>query len=432
MCENAPVSPPDCAAAARGSLWAVTASPARVFPELAVVVRAEAVVIGGGFTGLSAALHLAQAGTDVVLLEAGQPGWGASGRNGGQVIPGLKLDLDALEAQLGAGAVAATSSAADLLFSLIERHAIPCDARRCGWIQVAENDAQARIAGERVAQWQRRGAPVIRLDKRQVLGLTGASGLSEGWLDERGGSVQPLSLARGLAEVASRLGARIYGSSRAIRIGRIGTGWRVETGAGAVEAQTVLIGTNGYTDRLWPGLAKSVVPLYSMQIATDPLPHEVRRQVLPGGQTVADMRKLVRYFRLDRDGRFVIGSRGPETESPAASDTKFLERAARALYPCLADLSFRYRWAGRVAMTRNHLPYLSRLAPGVYAAAGYNGRGVAMANLMGKLLAALATGAEETELGLPVRPPRKYLLHGLHRPMVRAVIGYHRLRDAFA
>lgn len=412
------------------SLWEETARGPADYPALKGPTRAEVAVVGGGFTGLSAALHLAEAGAAAVLVEAGQPGSGASGRNGGQVIPGLKLDPDKLEAALGPGALATAAGSADALFSLIERHGIACDAVRPGWVQLAETETEARLARARVKQRQRRGAPVVGLGHDKLKALTGSPAYREGWLDRRGGSVQPLSLARGLARTAAAAGARIHGSSRAVSLRREGSGWEVTTSAGSIRADKVLIATNGYTDGIWPGLARSIVPLHSMQIATDPLPEDMRRTILPGGETAADMRKLVRYFRIDPDGRFVIGSRGPSKDQPGAADTAFLERAARSIYPCLQAVPFRYRWSGRVAMTADHLPHLNRLAPGLYAGLGYNGRGVAMATLTGKLLAALAGGADEDSIGFPVVPLTTIPLHVLHRPIVQALIAYHRLRES--
>ena len=416
------------------SLWAATATPGRSFPALEGETRADVAIIGGGFTGLSAALHLAEGGNDVVLLEAAEPGWGASGRNGGQVIPGLKHDPDVLEAMvgpdLGPRMVKAVGTSADVVFSLIERHAIQCDAVRQGWIQLAHAPAALATATRRAESWARYGADVALLSREEVAQLVGSTRYIGGWIDRRGGGVQPLSYARGLAAAASRAGARIHGGSPALRAARQDKNWRIETPKGAVVADTVIIGTNGYTGRLWPGLAQTVMPLYSFQIATTPLSENLRRTILAQGQVASDTRRLLRYFRIDAHGRLVMGGRGPFKDNPGPDDAARLRAAVRSLFPQLGEQPWEFHWSGRVAMTADHLPHLHELAPGVHAGLGFNGRGVGMATLMGKFLAQRALGKGQTEIDFPITLMKPIPFHGLYRPVLRAVTGYYRVRDA--
>jgi glycine/D-amino acid oxidase-like deaminating enzyme len=396
--------------------------------------RAEVVVVGGGITGLVAALHLAEAGTDVALLDAHQPGWGASGRNGGSVIPGLKADPDELEEafgpDLGPRLVRIAGGAADAVFDLVERHAIRCAPRRAGWLSAAHHPRALPRLAARAEQWQRRGVAVRMLDGSQARAITGSDAFHGGLLDPRGGAIQPAAYARGLAAAASAAGARLFGATQALSVTRDADGWTVAAPQGSIAARRVVLGTNGYTDRLWPGLRRTVAPLWSMQLATERLPQDVARRILPRGQAVSDTRRLLRYFRREPDGRFVIGARGPFRDQLHPADAAPLAAEMRALYPALAGARVTHAWSGRVAMTADHLPHLHVLAPGVFAALGYNGRGVAMATVLGRLAADLAAGAPPEALDVPVSRARGIPLAGMSRFGARAVAQAYRLLDA--
>lgn len=418
------------------SLWAATARPGPSYPALAGSVRSGTVVVGGGFTGLSTALHLAEAGRDVALLEAHSIGWGASGRNGGQVIAGLKYDPDELEEmfgpQLGPRLVRAAGEGPDYLFRLIERLGIRCDARQTGWIQPAHSDAALAAVQRRARQWQARGAAARVLDRGETAALIGSDVYRGGWLDGRGGAIQPLAYARGLAAAAADRGARLHAGSPALRVARDGDGWRVETPGGAVTADTLVLATNAYTDDLWPPLRRSVVPTFSLQVATDPLPEAIRRTILPQGHVASDTLRLLRYYQIDGNGRFVLGARGPFRDDVGPAHAGEHLRHIRQLYPQLDGVPLRHVWSGQVAMTADHLPHLHALAPGVFAALGYNGRGVALTTTMGRFLAALVSGAPAEAVDFPVTPLRPLPLHRFNRLAVRVVTQYYRLRDRFS
>ena len=416
------------------SLWAATAEPGLPAPALTGAIKAEVAIVGGGFTGLSAALHLAEAGRHVVLIEAGEPGWGASGRNGGQVIPGLKFDPDELVALFGAERGERIASIAgmapDLVFDLIERHGIRCDAVRNGWIQAVHSGAKLPLAESRVRQWQARGAPVEMLDRAATAARLGTGRYAGAWLDRRGGGLQPLSYARGLARAATAAGAVIHGASPATALTRETNSWRVDTPQGVVTADSVLVCTNGYTGDLVPGLKRTIVPVNSFQIATKPLSANVRRSILPGGEMVSDTRRLLAYFRLDRDGRLVLGGRGAPTgeSDPARYDR--LRRVLQWLFPQVTMPEWAYHWSGRVALTADHLPHLHEPAAGLAVALGYNGRGVAMATMLGKLLADRQLGAPPEAFGLPITGIRPLPFWSLRQPVLTALTQYYRLRDA--
>jgi sarcosine oxidase len=416
------------------SLWAATAAPPPDVWPLEEEARVDVAVVGGGYTGLSAALHLAEAGAKVALLEAREPGWGASGRNGGQVIPGLKYDPDELVARLGPAAgeklAAAAGGAADLVFDLVRRHGIDCEAERSGWIQACHAPAALRRAERRAEQWRRCGVALLGLDRSGVAELLGTDEYAGGVLDPRGGKLQPLSYARGLARAALALGARVHARSRARTIVAAGRGWRVAADAGALLASNVILATNAYTDDLWPGLKRSVFPLQSLQVATAPLADDARRGILPRGHVVSDTRRLLLYFRLDGRGRLIFGGRGTAGERIVARHVAHVERAMRRLFPQAAGAAREFVWAGHVAVTLDQLPHLHELAPGVVAALGYNGRGVAMATLLGKLAAARVLKGAGAETPFPVTPMRPVPLHALRLPFLAAALQYYRLRDS--
>jgi glycine/D-amino acid oxidase-like deaminating enzyme len=420
------------------SLWTATATPAPDCPALEGAQRADVCIVGGGFTGLSAALHLAESGADVLLLEAGEPGFGASGRNGGQVIPGLKIDPDEIEARLGpergGRLVELVGGAADFVFDLVRRYGIECEARQDGWIRAAHSESALRASLAGARQWRRRGAPIEELDRVRIAELTGTEGYAGGWLDHRGGALQPLSYARGLARAAQRRGIRLHGASLATGLRRDGAAWAVETWRGSVLARQVVLATNAYSDlagpgRPWPGLAESVIPVHSYLVATRPLPDELRRTILPKGHAVSDTRRLLRYFRLDPAGRLVMGGRGKFRESRDQRDYRAVMRSVGELYPGLANPAWEFVWGGKVALTLDHWPHLHEPAPGLYAGLGYNGRGVAMATLMGRWLADRVQGVADRDAPFPVTPLRRVPFHRWRRPVLAAAVAWKRLLD---
>jgi glycine/D-amino acid oxidase-like deaminating enzyme len=421
------------------SIWTATAGPAPDCPPLGGDRRADVVVVGGGFTGLSAALHLAERGAEVVLLEAVEPGFGASGRNGGQVIPGLKIDPDEMiqrfGAERGARLAEVSGGAADLVFDLVKRHRIECDARQDGWIKAAHAAGALRHVEATAREWARLGAPVEVLDRHAVAERLGTDFYVGGLLDRRGGGLNPLAYARGLARAAQGAGAAVHGRSPVLGLAREGTGWRVRTPGGAVEAGQVIIGTNAYSDLAgphggpWPDLQRSVVPVWSYQAATRPLPEAVRRTILPHGQVCSDTRRLLRYFRLDPSGRLVMGGRGRFRDSTDPVLYRNVMEGARRLFPQLGAPAWEFWWSGKVALTLDHLPHLHEPVPGVLAGLGYNGRGVAMATAFGKVLADRAQGLPVAGLPLPPTPIRPIPFHGVRRPILSLVVGWKRLLD---
>ncbi|MSP67515.1 MAG: FAD-binding oxidoreductase [Alphaproteobacteria bacterium] len=416
------------------SLWAETAPPPAPTPPLPESRSAAVAVVGGGYTGLSAALHLAAAGVETVLLEAAEPGWGASGRNGGQVVPIFRALPSAIEARFGReagrrlGSLAAES--ADLVFDLVARHRIDCEPVRRGWLQATHAPGRIDTIRRQVEEWGERGAPVRELDRAAAQELTGSARYVAGWTHAGGGHVQPLGYARGLARAALTAGAAVHGGSGVKALARDGTGWRLETARGAVRAQTVLLCTNGYTDDLWPGLRQSLIPVQSIQFATEPLGDNLRRSILPRNHCASDLRRILFYYRLDAAGQLLFGGRGARgDESPARLFDRLYDSLLR-LYPHIGRPRVTHRWGGRTAVTLDSLPRLNALAPGLYTGYGYNGRGVAMATMMGKLLAERALGRAAEAVPFPETALSPIPLHALRVPVTAAVIAWKRLQDA--
>lgn len=418
------------------SLWSATAAPGPLLQQLAGEVRSHVAVIGGGYTGLSAALHLCLAGRDTVLLEAVEVGDRASGLNGGQVVPGVKHDPEILEDMfgpvIGSRLVNTVASGADVVFDLIQKHRIACEASRTGWIQPATSSAALEAIAARVAQWRRRGADVELLSARETERLTGSQRYSGGWIDRRGGTVQPLSYVRGLAHAARNAGARIFSRSPASGLERTADGWRVQTPRGSVASSIVILATDAYTDGLVDPLRRTLIPVPSFQVATEPIPAELRRTILPQGQSASDTGHLLRYFRLDAAGRLVMGSRGTFADVPVAVAARHHYRAVREIYPQLEGIRYEYHWGGLVGMTRDHLPHLHEVAPGLLAGVGYNGRGVAMATVMGRILAHWAAGTPASELDFPVTPMAPIPLHRFNQIGARVAIQCLRTLDGLS
>jgi len=418
------------------SLWSATAPAGPALGALATARRAHAVIVGAGYTGLSAALHLQLAGRDVVVLDAADVGERASGLNGGQVIPGVKHDPDTLEAMfgpdLGARLVTTVAAAADLVFEVIARHGIECDGTRTGWIQPATSETALAQLAVRAQQWRRRGAAVEMLSREEVGNLTGSQRYCGGLIDRRGGTVQPLAFVRGLARAVLKAGGAVYTHSPAIRLVQEAGDWRIDTPQGSVTAATVILATNAYTARLVGALRRTIVRVPSFQVATQPLTPQLRKDILPQRQAASDTWHLLRYFRTDASGRLVLGSRGTFAAAPDLRAVRHQYRAVHEIYPQLQGIPFEYHWGGWVAITRDHLPHLHELAPGVLAGLGYNGRGVAMATTMGRLLAQRVLGAPASELGFPVTPVRPIRLHAFSGLGARATIQYLRMLDGWA
>ena len=413
-------------------LYRETAEAAVAAPPLAGARRAEVAVVGAGFTGLSTALHLAQAGANVVVLDAEEPGFGASGRNGGQVNPGLKKDPDEVErdfgADLGGRMNAFAGRAPGFVFDLIERHAIDCDARRNGTLRAAVHPRHAALVRRTAEQWIRRGAPVEILERDAIARAAGTPRYSAALFDRRGGDLNPLGFARGLARAAIAAGAAVHGGSRVTALVRRADAWHARTAHGEVAARQIVIATNGYTDDLWPRLRRTIAPLFGAIAATAPLAAEIAQSILPARSVLYESGAITVYYRIDAERRLLIGGRGPMREIDAAEQIPHIQAYARALWPALAGARWTHAWGGRLAMTRDHYPHIHEPADGVLSCLGYNGRGVALGTAIGAALAQRILNPA-APFDMPITAIKPIRWHAWWPVAVRAAILRGRLMD---
>jgi glycine/D-amino acid oxidase-like deaminating enzyme len=398
------------------SLWGATADDFPPLEALKSDIKSDVVVIGAGFCGLSSALHLAEQGINVTIVEAHEPGWGASGRNGGQVIPGLKIQPDEMVKHYGSERgeqIAATAGAApSIVLKLINKYKIDCDLKKTVWIQLDKGPFGKRTTDTHVEQWGRRGVAVSALTKYDIEERVGTSAYAGGLIDDRGGNLHPLKYARGLAKACLSLGVKIYCDAPAISVERIGDRWLVKTTQGSVSAETAIVCTNGYTGSMLPGLSDTIVPVLTGVIATHPLCHNLKRKILPERQGAADTRRLLSWFGIDSADRLLFGSRiNSQKELIDEKNFVFGLRRMREIFPEVDSTNLSHLWTGRVALTLDHVPHIHRLGDGLYSGLGFNGRGVAMATMFGKVLAGHCSGrgsarGNENEF-LPLTPMPK-------------------------
>jgi glycine/D-amino acid oxidase-like deaminating enzyme len=410
------------------SLYAETARPTVATPPLDGDRRVDVCVIGGGFTGLSAALHLAQQGVDVAVLEAHEPGWGASGRNGGQVNPGLKHDPDQVEADFGADLgrrmVALSGDAPNVVFRLIERHQIECDALQSGTVRAALNARDGAAVRASAEQGQRRGGPVELLNRDAVTAATGTERYACAMLDRRGGQVNPLGYARGLAQAAMQAGAAVHGATPALEAKRNGL-WDVRTPTGTVRADKLILATNGYTDDVWPGLRRSLVPVFSGIVASEPLPEPL----MPMRPSLYEIGRVTVYYRFDRANRLLMGGRSVQRDIAEPRELQYLIDYAERLWPKVRGVNWTYAWSGQLAITPDHYPHVHEPDESVLVCLGYNGRGVAMSTAMGPQLARRVIGGNTATIDMPITTMKEIPFHALWRSAVKARVVYGRIRD---
>jgi glycine/D-amino acid oxidase-like deaminating enzyme len=426
--------PLDDPSALPDSYWAVTAPAGPEVQAFDSSEKAEIVVIGAGYTGLSAALYLAERGHSVLVLDANEPGWGASGRNNGQVVAALKHEPHEIEQHFGlergAELIRTIGEGPDLVFGLIARYRMECAARRSGILTAAHSATALSDLKRRVEIWNRRGAPLKLLSSSALEEASGTAFYAGGCLDPRGGAINPLGYARGLARAVIEQGGAIRQKAHVRSIRRSGLQWVVDTDRGGVTAETVIVGTNAYTGTFWPGLRKTFLPSRTPQLVSQPLGDNLAKSILPGGQIMSDTRYLTVGVRMHPDGRLHMG--GGNGTSGGETDALFAPLAdqARRLFPQLGEIRWQYRWSGFMAMTPDRYPRLFELAPGVGAALGYSGRGICTATILGRELGRWAAGdAPIDQLAMPASTFRTLPYYALRGPIVDWAVRYYGYRD---
>lgn len=392
-------------------LWEKTAPAAPVTSMLETDIAARVVVVGAGYTGLSAALHLAEAGMDVVVLEAVDVGFGAAGRNVGLINGGMWVMPDDIPGVLGEThgdrALKLLGEAPLLVREIVETHGIECEIRTAGTLHLAVGKKGVAELQERHRQWSARGAPVELLSKEETIRRVGSEAYEGALFDPRAGTLQPLAYVRGLAHAAVAAGAKLFTRSPVISARRSGSGWQVGTGGGSVSADWIIVATDAYSTGPWDVVRDEQVHLPYFNLATAPLSDNLRKSILSGGEGCWDTENILSSFRMDQMGRLVFGSVGALRNTGAAIHTSWARRALKRIFPQLGAVEFETEWYGKIGMTRDAVPRLHTFGDNVIGFSGYNGRGIAPGTAFGKVLAQHILGdVPADQMPLPITQAR--------------------------
>jgi gamma-glutamylputrescine oxidase len=416
--------------------YRASAPPSHAHIALLGSARADICVVGGGFTGLSAALHLAERGAKVALIEAGTVGCGASGRNGGQIHTGLRQSQKALERWLGKDHARAlwdlAQEAKILVHDLAARHRIDC-ALKDGLVIGAHNRRALRPLAEATEHLRRRYAytQADMMDAAQTARSLGTSVYAGGRMDRGGGHLHPLAFARGLARASEAAGVRFHEHTRAVRIEQNERGARVQCETGAIDAGQVILACDALSGHVAPQLSPFIAHVESFVVATEPLGGALQDAILPSGAAVADTRHVLDYYRKSEDGRLLFGGRESYLAPPADIAATVRPRM-ESVYPSLRGTRIEFAWSGTVGITATRMPHFGRIGSRVLFAHGYSGQGVALANLGGKLLAEAALGAPERFDAFARVPAKPFPGNAvLRKPLVAAGLVWFKLLDNF-
>ncbi|MDA1324912.1 MAG: FAD-binding oxidoreductase [Proteobacteria bacterium] len=379
-----------------GSYYAASANAARTPAILTGEATADICVVGAGYTGLSTAIHLAEKGYGVTIVEGARVGWGASGRNGGQVVNGLNAGLDSIErrygSETGAFVGGLLQEGARIIYRLIDRYGIDCDLKP-GNIYAAYTARHMRALEAKQALWRRHGMDDhVMLDQNGIRRHVGSDVYAGGMLDRSGGHMHPLNLALGEARAFESLGGRIYELSPVTGIERSAGKTAVKTAAGTLTAKTVVLCGNAYLGRAVPKLAARVMPVSTQMIATEPLDAERAAPLLPTDMCIEDARYILDYFRLSADRRMIFGGGVVYGGTDPADVVAKIRPNLEKVFPSLRGIGIDYAWSGNFALSFTRVPQLGRLGDGVYFAHGYSGHGVTGSHLFGCILAEAIDG----------------------------------------
>jgi glycine/D-amino acid oxidase-like deaminating enzyme len=412
-------------------LWTETAPLLRL-PASSLPSSTDVAVIGGGYTGLSAGRTLALRGTDVTVLERHTMGWGASGRNGGFVLPGYKPEMEELDRKLGskrtAGMFRLTLDAIRYLETIISEEKVNCDFVHCGAVTLAAKPGHLRALRESGRFLRERlGYETELLGPAETGKEIGSNRYHGALLDPGGCSLQPAKYVQGLAAGAYRAGARLVEHADVTSIRRVAGGFEVGTSLGTVRARELLAATNGYTPPALSVLRRRVIPIGSYQIATAPLAPDLARRLIPRGRVFSDTKNLLYYFRLSPDGRMVFGGRASFTPTGIRRSAAILRAGMREVFPQLAEARIEFAWSGKVAYPIDHLPHAGRL-DGMHYSMGYCGHGVALATYLGHRMGEVIAGVGDVP-DLGTARFRAIPLYNGVPWFLPLVGGYYRARD---
>jgi glycine/D-amino acid oxidase-like deaminating enzyme len=395
------------------NFWLTTVEAPQI-PSRDLPQTVDVAVIGGGFTGLSAARTLAKGGAKVAVLEAENVGWGASCRNGGMVLSGLKLGTTKLLARYGRDATkrmyAASLQSIDCVETLVREESIACNFSRCGHLEVAckaKHFEDFRRGAETI---EREFGHKLRIvEKTELRSEIGSPIYHGGMVDEVSAGLNPARYVAGLGSAAAKAGAEIHEKARVIALERAtqngSAGWRVTTSRGPLQARDVLIATSGYTSGITRSLQKKLIPIGSFIIVTEVLPEEVARELSPRNRMIYDSKNFLYYYRLTPDRRMLFGGRAaffPENENTVRESARILREGMMDVYPQLRETNVEYVWGGTLDFAFDIMPHAGKMG-GMYFSVGYAGHGVAMATLLGqKIATTILTGRDENPFaGIP-------------------------------
>ncbi len=415
------------------SYYAASANPAPHRETLASQVEADVCVIGAGYTGLSTALFLLEHGFRVVVLEAARVGFGASGRNGGQIVNSYSRDIDSVERSVGTNEARLIGAMAfeggQIIRERIERYGIECDLKD-GGVFAAFNAKQLKHLEAQKSLWERYGYRQLELlDRQGIINVVACERYLGGMLDHGGGHIHPLNLALGEAAAIESLGGSIYEQSAAIRIDR-GDSPCVHTEQGHVNAKFVVVAGNAYLGGLVPELAAKSMPCGTQVIATEPLPEELANSLLPQDYCVEDCNYLLDYYRLSADKRLIYGGGVVYGARDPADIESIIRPKMLKTFPQLASIRTDFAWTGNFLMTLSRLPQVGRLGNNIYYSQGCSGHGVTYTHVAGKVLAeALRGQAERFDAFASLRHYPFPGGHSLSAPLSAIGAAYYSLRD---
>lgn len=405
-----------------GIHWHRTAPPPPECEALQGEKSADVAIVGAGLTGLRTAITLAESGIDTAVLDAEKIGFGSSGRSGGQCNPIWRATPSDLRRKFGDAQaerlIRTTLCAADDLFDDIKRYDIDCGAEQNGWLQAAHTRQKADDLRQLQETWADVGADIEVLSQPDTHAAVGSDTYDFALRHAKGGFVQPMALTRGYARTAQAAGARLYEQAPAQTIAKDGAKWRITTPVGSLTADTVVLTTNAYTDDLWPGLRQTMLPMYSISLATAPLTPEQQATVLSGRRTISDTRLAIYYARYDADSRLIFGCVGSNDSARTLGGVGRLLNGLHTVFPQLKGIEIETTWAGRIGVTQDMMPKMHEPAPGVLAGLGYSGRGIAMTSVMGRSLARKVLGGHNDDLPFPVSAISPIPFHSVSSRMV--------------
>lgn len=388
------------------SLWDASTLESDYRAPLSDDITVDVAIVGGGFTGLSSALHCAEKGLSAQVIESHQIGYGGSGRNCGFVNAALWLPPQEVREKLGQTYgprfIKKFGTGPEYVFSLIEKHQIQCEAARVGTIHAAHSPAGFKDLEGRHTEWQRLEEPVDLLGREEVSEMIGTTAFYGGLVDHRAGMINPMGYCRGLARAARGAGAKISTGVTATKLQRDGNQWKVETDKGVITANAVVLGTNAYTDDLWPDLKRVFTMINYFQLATKPLGPEASH-IFPGKQGLWDTGQIMFNLRRDAFDRLIVGSMGKVMGSKDYGlSRRWARKQIARIFPTLGPIEFEEAWHGQIAMTPDHLPRIYELDKNLFTAIGYNGRGITTGTMFGQTMAELLTGMDHADLPLPI------------------------------